>query len=110
MWPVRRVQNATYFRNARGPSPANPDVIVDDMLSPGSPGAIEMTWEEVPADRLLVSPVTMVLLQKCRPHLLITVQPSQGDMLKALSTTKPTVNEEDLIKLQKLAEYFGQEA
>lgn len=33
----------------------------------------------------------------------------QADMLRSLSNTKPTVNEQDLDKLKKFAEDFGQE-
>lgn len=33
----------------------------------------------------------------------------QADMLRSLSNTKPTVNEEDLEKLKKFTEDFGQE-
>ena len=33
----------------------------------------------------------------------------QADMLRSLANTKPTVNEEDLGKLQKFTEDFGQE-
>uniref|UniRef100_A0A0P5BRC5 vesicle-fusing ATPase n=1 Tax=Daphnia magna TaxID=35525 RepID=A0A0P5BRC5_9CRUS len=94
MQPVRKVQLATHFRRVRGPSTADPKVIVDDLLtpcSPGSPGAIEMNWMDVPGDKLLEPPVTM------------------SDMLRSLATSKPTVNEEDLVKLQKFTEDFGQE-
>jgi vacuolar protein-sorting-associated protein 4 len=38
-------------------------VIVDDLLtpcSPGDPGAIEMSWMEVDGDKLYEPPVTMV--------------------------------------------------
>ena len=67
MQPVRKVQTATHFRRVRGPSPGNPDVIVDDLLtpcSPGSPGAVEMNWMSVPGDKLLEPPVTMVFNPK----------------------------------------------
>lgn len=33
----------------------------------------------------------------------------QGDMLRSLANTKPTVNEQDLDKLKKFTEDFGQE-
>ena len=65
MQPVRKVQTATHFRRVRGPSRADPNVIVDDLLTPcsaGSPGAIEMTWMEVPGDKLFEPPVSMVSL------------------------------------------------
>lgn len=47
----------------RGPSRTNPGTVVDDLLtpcSPGDPGAIEMTWMEVPGDKLLEPIVCMV--------------------------------------------------
>uniref|UniRef100_A0A7M4EM41 Vacuolar protein sorting 4 homolog A n=14 Tax=Archosauria TaxID=8492 RepID=A0A7M4EM41_CROPO len=47
----------------RGPSRTNPSIIVDDLLtpcSPGDPGAIEMTWMEVPSDKLMEPTVCMV--------------------------------------------------
>lgn len=33
----------------------------------------------------------------------------QADMMRSLSNTKPTVNEQDLEKLRKFTEDFGQE-
>lgn len=63
MQPVRKVQTATHFMRVRGPSPTDAAVILDDLLtpcSPGSPGAIEMSWAEVPGDKLFEPPVTMV--------------------------------------------------
>ncbi|XP_017284310.1 vacuolar protein sorting-associated protein 4B-like [Kryptolebias marmoratus] len=94
MQPVRRVQSATHFKKVRGPLINNPDVVVEDLLtpcSPGDPNALEMTWMDVPGDRLLEPVVSM------------------ADMLRSLSNTKPTVNEQDLEKLQKFTEDFGQE-
>ncbi|TDG41882.1 hypothetical protein AWZ03_011695 [Drosophila navojoa] len=94
MEPVRKVQTATHFKRVSGPCPSNKEQIVDDLLvpcSPGDPGAIEMNWMDVPSDKLFEPPVTM------------------RDMLKSLSRTKPTVNEEDLTKLRKFTEDFGQE-
>nr|CAD7405526.1 unnamed protein product [Timema poppensis] len=94
MQPVRKVQSATHFRKVQGPSRTDPNVILDDLLtpcSPGCPGAIEMTWVDVPGDKLFEPPVSM------------------SDMLRSLATSKPTVNDEDMVKLDKFKEDFGQE-
>ncbi|CAO1398930.1 unnamed protein product [Diamesa hyperborea] len=94
MQPVRKVQTATHFKTIRGPSPLDKTVILDDLLtpcSPGEPGAIEITWMDVDGEKLYEPPVTM------------------GDMLNSLSRTKPTVNEDDMKKLQKFTDDFGQE-
>uniref|UniRef100_A0A669B7I9 vesicle-fusing ATPase n=1 Tax=Oreochromis niloticus TaxID=8128 RepID=A0A669B7I9_ORENI len=94
MQPVRKVQSATHFKRVRGPSRDDPKVTIDDLLtpcSPGDPNAIEMTWMEVPGEKLLEPVVSM------------------ADMLRSLSNTKPTVNEQDLEKLKKFTEDFGQE-
>ncbi|XP_052868380.1 vacuolar protein sorting-associated protein 4-like [Anopheles cruzii] len=92
--PVRKVQTATHFKQITGPSPVDKKTICNDLLvpcSPGDPGAIEMTWIDVPGDKLYEPPVTMT------------------DMLKSLASTKPTVNEDDMKKLDKFTEDFGQE-
>lgn len=63
MQPVRKVQTATHFRQVRGPSRDDPNIIVDDLLtpcSPGSPGAIEMSWVDVPGEKLLEPVVSLV--------------------------------------------------
>nr|CAD7392539.1 unnamed protein product [Timema cristinae] len=94
MQPVRKVQSATHFRKVQGPSRTDPNVILDDLLtpcSPGCPGAFEMTWVDVPGDKLFEPPVSM------------------SDMLRSLATSKPTVNDEDMVKLDKFKEDFGQE-
>lgn len=94
MQPVRKVQTATHFKKISGPSPKDPNLIVEDLLipcSPGDPGAIEMGWMEVDGDKLAEPPVTM------------------NDMLRSLATSKPTVNDEDLVKLEKFMKDFGQE-
>ncbi|XP_059170240.1 vacuolar protein sorting-associated protein 4A-like [Physella acuta] len=94
MMPVRKVQTATHFRKVRGPCRNNPSVTVDDLLtpcSPGAPGAIEMSWMDVPGDKLL-EPIV-----------------SKTDMLMAISSSKPTVNSDDLKRLQKFTDDFGME-
>lgn len=94
MQPVRKVQQATHFKVVRGPSPQDPNVIVDDLLtpcSPGEPGALEMTWMQVPGEKLLEPVVNMT------------------DMLRSLATSKPTVNSADLKKFEDFTRDFGQE-
>lgn len=94
MQPVRKVQTATHFRKVRGPSRDDPNVIVDDLLtpcSPGAPGAIEMNWTLVDGNKLLEPIVSM------------------SDMLMSIATSKPTVNEADLKKLEEFTADFGQE-
>ncbi|XP_052862165.1 vacuolar protein sorting-associated protein 4-like [Anopheles cruzii] len=92
--PVRKVQTATHFKQVTGPSPVDKTTICNDLLvpcSPGDPGAIEMTWVDVPGDKLYEPAVTM------------------ADMLKSVTNTKPTVNEDDMKKLDKFTQDFGQE-
>ncbi|KAF4517771.1 hypothetical protein B566_EDAN002976 [Ephemera danica] len=94
MQPVRKVQSATHFRRVSGPSRTDPDVIENDLLtpcSPGEPGAVEMTWMDVPGDKLMEPAVSM------------------SDILRSLATSKPTVNSDDMAKLDKFKEDFGQE-
>ncbi|KAM9385480.1 vacuolar protein sorting-associated protein 4B-like [Pholidichthys leucotaenia] len=94
MQPVRKVQTATHFKKVRGSPHNNPDIIVNDLLtpcSPGDPNAIAMSWMDVPGDKLMEPVVSM------------------ADMLRSQSNTKPTVNEQDLVNLKKFTEDFGQE-
>ncbi|VEL33127.1 unnamed protein product [Protopolystoma xenopodis] len=94
MAPVRKVQTATHFKRVSAPSPHDENITVHDLLTPCSPGdkgAIEMDWMNVPSDKLLEPYVDMT------------------DMLAALSRSKPTVNQDDLKKLIKFTDDFGQE-
>ncbi|XP_014785875.1 vacuolar protein sorting-associated protein 4 isoform X1 [Octopus bimaculoides] len=94
MQPVRKVQTATHFRQVKAPSRSDSSVMINDYLSPcspGAPGAIEMNWMQVPSDKLYEPLVNM------------------SDMLMSLSTIKPNVNEKDLEKLEKFTLDFGQE-
>lgn len=94
MQPIRRVQSATHFKHVSGPSRKDPKIMEHDLLtpcSPGDPGAMEMTWLQVPGEKLLEPVITL------------------SDMLKSLSRTKPSVSEADLVKHKKFAEEFGQE-
>jgi vacuolar protein-sorting-associated protein 4 len=94
MEPVRKVQGATHFKKVRGPHPQDKSLIIDDLLtpcSPGDPGAIEMSWTDVPGDKLFEPHITMM------------------DMMRSIEKSKPTVNDEDLTKLKKFTDDFGQE-
>lgn len=94
LMPIRKIQQATHFKRVRGPSPNDPNVICDDLLtpcSPGDPGAIEMSWLEVPSDKLKEPMIGM------------------ADMMMAIKNVKPTVNDDDLTKLREFTESFGVE-
>merc|ERR1719369_421094 len=94
MQPVRKVQSATHFVKVSGPSKEDPNMIVHDLLtpcSPGTPGAKEMTWVDVEGKKLLEPVVTF------------------KDMCKSLATQKPTVNADDMKKLDEFKEDFGQD-
>ncbi|CAL1268152.1 unnamed protein product [Larinioides sclopetarius] len=94
MQPVRKVQTATHFKRVSGPSRDCPDKNVDDLLMPcfpNDPGAMEMSWVDVPGDKLLEPKFNM------------------NDMESSLQKAKPTVNNDDLIQLQKFMNDFGQE-
>ncbi|GLG98818.1 Vacuolar protein sorting-associated protein 4B [Gryllus bimaculatus] len=113
MQPVRKVQTATHFLRVPGPSRTDPNVIVDDLLtpcSPGNPGAIEMTWMDVPGDKLFEPPITMSneLRIKEKKVFLKEFQ-AKNDMTRSLATSKPTINSDDMAKLDKFKEDFGQE-
>lgn len=94
MEPVRTCQLATHFKKVSGPDPTNPEVIVDDLLtpcSPGTPGAIEMSLHDVSPSKLLPPPVTYL------------------DFKKALRTSRPSVSQDDLGQYVQFTESFGME-
>ena len=94
MMPIRKVQMATHFKGASGPSPTDPEVHSDDLLTPCGPrdrGATEMSWMNVPGDKLLEPKVTY------------------SDFMKSLQNTRPTVNFDDLKRFEDFTADFGQE-
>ena len=98
IWPWHAGSNKycieSLISKVRGPSRDDPSVMVNDLLtpcSPGTAGAFEMSWVDVPGDKLYEPVVTM------------------QDMLKSLGSQKKTVNDEDLEKLQKFTDDFGQD-
>ncbi|CCH42646.1 vacuolar protein-sorting-associated protein 4 [Wickerhamomyces ciferrii] len=83
MQPIRKIQSATHFKRTE-----------ENKLKPCSPGdsdAIEMNWMQIEADELQ------------EPELTIK------DFIKAIKTTRPTVNETDLQKQIDFTNDFGQE-
>ena len=91
---TRKIQMATHFKYASGPSPTDPSVTVEDLLTPcgrREPGAMEMTWMQVPGDKLLEPKVTM------------------SDFIKSLQNTRPIVNAADLEHFEEFTRDFGQE-
>ena len=92
MMPIRKVQYATHFKYARGPSPADPGSIVNDLLTPCGPRdreRQEMSWMEVPGDKLLEPKVTL------------------EDFIKSLHNTRPTVNSHDLKCFEDFTADYG---
>ncbi len=88
---INRIYNT--FK-VKGPSRDVPLVIFNDLLTPCSPGdkgAIEVSWIDVPGDKLLEPVVSM------------------SDMLSSLANAKPTVNKGDLKKLEVFKKGFGQQ-
>ncbi|XP_063440975.1 vacuolar protein sorting-associated protein 4B-like isoform X2 [Mytilus trossulus] len=84
MAPIRKIQNASHFKKVQGPSLTDPDVVVDDLLTPCASQdsmAIEMSWEDVSEDKLSEPTVTT------------------DDVLKSLNGTKPSIDEEYLKNL-----------
>lgn len=68
--------------------------MITDMLmpcSPGDPGAMEMSWMDIPGEKLIDMPVTY------------------EDFLKSLKCSKPTVSKDDVAEQLKWMEEFGQE-
>ncbi|QLG72254.1 hypothetical protein HG535_0C06090 [Zygotorulaspora mrakii] len=87
MQPIRKIQMATHFKNV------SQDSTVKKLTpcSPGDKNAVELSWTTIEADELQ------------EPELTIK------DFLKAIKTTRPTVNEQDLLKQEEFTNDFGQE-
>lgn len=83
MQPIRKIQSATHFKRVDG-NKLTP-------CSPGDEGAVEMNWMQIEAEELQ------------EPELTIK------DFIKAIKTTRPTVNEADLKKQEDFTTDFGQE-
>ncbi|CAO3619667.1 unnamed protein product [Cunninghamella echinulata] len=93
MQPIRKVQMATHFKWVDAPSRQAPDQLSPHLTpcSPGDPSATEMTWVDIEPDQLL------------EPELTIR------DFLKAVQSSRPTVNGDDIQQHVKFTNDFGQE-
>lgn len=88
MEPIRKIQNATHFKvvgtGDEGQRRLSP-------CSPGEHGAIEMNYMQVETNELEEPPLTI------------------KDFIKAIKTTRPTVNQDDIAKQIEFTNDFGQE-
>lgn len=93
MQPIRKVQCATHFKWVSGPDRNDPKTMKPHLTpcSPGDSEAIEKSWTDVDGDQLM--------------------EPDLGmpDFIKAISTSRPTVNQSDLEQQVKFTQEFGQE-
>lgn len=87
MEPIRKIQTATHFK----------EITTEEGLrkltpcSPGDRGAQEMTWMQIGTDELEEPPLTI------------------KDFIKAIKSTRPTVNASDIAKHTDFTKDFGQE-
>ncbi|ODV95365.1 hypothetical protein PACTADRAFT_50099 [Pachysolen tannophilus NRRL Y-2460] len=91
MQPIRKIQTATHFK--RIPVTLEDGSIKEKYIpcSPGDQGAVEMNWMDIESDELQ------------EPELTIK------DFIKAVKSTRPTVNKDDIMKHEKFTSDFGQE-
>ncbi|KPA80669.1 vacuolar protein sorting-associated protein 4 [Leptomonas pyrrhocoris] len=92
---VRTLQVATHFKRVPGPNPHDPTRTVNNRLvpcSPGDPDAFPMSAVEIP-----------------EPELLMPMPVTKEDFIKALRTSKPSVNQDDIDQHVKFTADFGQE-
>ena len=90
MQPVRRVMNATHFKQVR----VDKDGEEKTMFTPCSPGdadALEMSWADVGSDELL------------EPRLVL------NDFLKAIHAVRPSVTQADIAKHIEFTQESGVE-
>ncbi|KAJ5795663.1 uncharacterized protein N7518_004203 [Penicillium psychrosexuale] len=86
MQPIRKIQGATHYKKVldEGVEKVTP-------CSPGDEGAVEMSWLDIDADKLLEPPLAL------------------KDFIKAVKNSRPTVSGEDLTRNAEWTEEFGSE-
>ncbi|KAJ5294095.1 hypothetical protein PENANT_c009G01846 [Penicillium antarcticum] len=86
MQPIRKIQGATHYKKVlvEGEEKLTP-------CSPGDAGAMEMSWLNVDAEKLLEPPLVL------------------KDFIKAVKNSRPTVSGEDLTRNSEWTQEFGSE-
>jgi len=92
MEPVRKVQMATHYKYVYQQNEEGKMVKYITPCSSGDPEGFEQNWMNIPDDIPLLEPIL-----------------TMTDFLKALRTSKKSVNEEDVKKYKEWTEEFGQE-
>jgi len=87
MAPVRKVQTAKHFRRYEGPNGHKGAI----PCAPGEEGAMEITWQQIPGDKVIAPPVLF------------------EDFVQALQQCKGSVSTDDLDKQAQFTREFGQE-
>lgn len=88
MQPVRKLQQATHFKETTPPGSSQRKLM---PCSPGDKGAVEMSWMDVESDELDLPPLEL------------------KDFIRSVGSTRPTVNSKDLEKQIEFTNDFGQE-
>ncbi|ODQ68386.1 AAA-domain-containing protein [Nadsonia fulvescens var. elongata DSM 6958] len=89
MQPIRKIQTATHFKEIADPNGTDQRKLTP--CSPGDSGAQEMSWMEIGTEELQEPELNM------------------KDFIKAIKSTRPTVNGDDIIKHEDFTNDFGQE-
>lgn len=91
MQPIRKIQMATHFKPVQCTSEDGSVTTKYTPCSPGDVGATEMNWMTLGTDELEEPPLTV------------------KDFIKAVKSTRPTVNQSDIAKQIDFTNDFGQE-
>jgi len=91
MQPVRKVQNATHFKRILVPNEKGEQVEMLTPCSPGDPYAEEMSWMDVPGEKL-VEPLV-----------------EYSDIVRSIRSTRPSVSKADIEQHEQFTRDFGQD-
>lgn len=91
MQPIRKIQMATHFKQVTVENDNGASLVKYTPCSPGDNGATEKNWMQLGTDELEEPPLTV------------------KDFIKAVKSTRPTVNQADITKQEEFTHDFGQE-